>query len=254
MHSPWCVALLTQTPRRRRTREPTSGSEEENDGHVDAIAPTRNRSRNDDLVESLPVSGHRSRRRSQAQEAMQDTSTDLPGLRASRSRRNSRRQSSPDVFDDEESNVRQSPFLNAVATSSLLNEDVQEIDELSDSDIEEVPRPAPAPQLSEDDEQLQAVIAASLGQPYEVSERLLSHTSRELNPRPAPQPIPEDVERIRRMRESANQPTPPPPAPEPAQEPTPEVQGEEEEEEENEEEEEEVSPEEMRRRRLARFG
>ena len=250
MCSPWYVALLTQTPRRRRTREPTSGSEEENDGHVDAIAPTRNRSRNDDLVESLPVSGHRSRRRSQAHEAMQDTSTDLQGLRASRSRRNSRRQSSPDVFDDEESNVRQSPFLHAVATSSLLNEDVQEIDELSDSDIEEVPRPAPAPQLSEDDEQLQAVIAASLGQPYEVPERLLSHANRELNTRPASQPIPEDVERIRRMRESANQPTPPP-APELAPEPAPEAP---EDEEDEDEEEEQVSPEEMRRRRLARFG
>lgn len=238
---------LIQTPRRRRVREPSSGSEEL-DAHVDAIAPSRHRLRNDStssIIESLPASGRRSQRRSQ-QRTDQDTETDTPGMRPGRSRRNSRRHSSSDILDDEESpSVRQSPFLTAVATSSLLNEDVQEIEESSDSDIEEVHAP---PKLDDDDEQLQAVIAASLGQPYKVSDRILSHTQREFH-RPDPAPVPADVERIRRMREAAQsptEPTPEPPAPKPAQT--------DDSEDESEAEQTVVSPEEMRRLRLARFG
>lgn len=252
-HSLVCLYSLTQTPRRRRARELSSGSEE-NDVHVDAIAPRRNRSRNDPgspVLEPLPTSGHRRQRRWQ-QRAADDDSFDTPGMRPNRSRRNSRRQSSSDILDtDELPSIRRSPFLTAAASTSLFDDDVQEIDS-SDSEHE-----APAtPHLDDDDEQLQAVIAASLGQPYEVSDRIRSHTERELQRTPsAPAPVPADVERIRRLREAAQKP--PEPAPPANQTSAPSHSSdhsEEEEEDETESEPPAVSAEEMRRLRLARFG
>lgn len=244
---------LTQTPRRRRARELSSGSEE-NDLHVDAIAPRRHRSRNEPaspVLEPLPTSGHRSQRRWQQRAADHDP-TDTPGIRPNRSRRNSRRQSSSDILDsDELPSVRRSPFLAAAASTSLFDDDVQEIDS-SDSESE-----APAPvHLDDDDEQLQAVIAASLGQPYEVSDRLRSHTERELQRAPsAPAPLPADVERIRRLREAAQKPPEPaPPAKETSTPPRSSDPSDEDEEEETESEPPAVSAEEMRRLRLARFG
>lgn len=244
---------LTQTPRRRRARELSSGSEE-NDVHVDAIARRRHRSRNDPgspVLEPLPTSGHRRQRRWQ-QRAADDDSIDTPGMRPHRSRRNSRRQSSSDILDsDELPSIRRSPFLTAAASTSLFDDDVQEIDS-SDSEHE---APA-APHLDDDDEQLQAVIAASLGQPYEVSDRIRSHTERELQRTPsAPAPVPADVERIRRLREAAQKPPEQvPPANQTSASSHSSDHSEEEEEDDAESEPPAVSAEEMRRLRLARFG
>lgn len=235
--------ILIQTPQ-RRNRPSNSGSEEESNTHVDTIAPSRQRKRTDEPLstEVLPASGRRSQRRSQSR-SEQDISMDTTAMRPSRSQRNTRRQSSPSALDKDTS-IRKSPLLYPAATSSLLDEDVQEIDELGSSDIEEVP----PPKLDDDDEQLQAVIAASLGHSYQVSDRVLSSTERQLH-RPPPSQIPADVERIRRMREAAKKPPAVPKAPE-----HPEPTKDEEDEEEDEPEVPDVSPEEMRRLRLARFG
>lgn len=110
-----------------------------------------------------------------------------------------------------------------------------------------------------EDEQMQAVIAASLGQKYSISQRVLDETQRALrlrsidNAKDTAQ-VPEDVERIRRLRESATEASN---SEREQVEPTlvkkntsfPETTDEE-----AEEKHANPSPEEMRRLRLARFG
>lgn len=120
--------------------------------------------------------------------------------------------------------VRRSPFLNPVA-ASLFDGDVQEIDdddeeissELEITDIRRQPQAQARPDaihVEDDDEELQAVLAASLGQPYELSDAARQRATDALErhkPDPAA-PIPDDVERIRDMRRrdrvASKQPTP----------------------------------------------
>ncbi|KAL4402146.1 cysteine-type deubiquitinase [Malassezia pachydermatis] len=222
----------------------------------------------------LPPSGYRSRRRAKARQT-DDIETSHMVIRGQGSRRKSATGTSK-IEDDElwlASSKRKSPFLHPTLSTAFTdedngNDDVDSIEEEmdGDSDVEWMPSP-PTMQTAvpnirdEDEEQLQAVIAASLGQEYHVSDRILQRTNRVFSQRTEPETVPEDVERIRRMRESqsnAFQASPPPSsgATEVPMAPTAC-------EEDNEEVDEEVhdteldhalTAEELRRRRLARFG
>ncbi|WFC99602.1 hypothetical protein MYAM1_002347 [Malassezia yamatoensis] len=239
---------VSLTPQRRRTRD-TSSSGEEVDRHIDEIAPSRHRPRNEKLtasVEEMPISGHRSRRRSQSI-VQPESSNDLNGMRKPRSRKNSRKLSTNNIEPELVStHTQRSPFLAREASDSSFNSDVQVISN-SESEIDQEPQ---ATWVDEEDQQLQAVIAASLGQAYEASQDL--NTSK---PTSQSQSVPEDVERIRRMREAAKNASghdgsnaervqsDPPPEEEPNES-----------EDLSEGETPLLSPEEMRKLRLARFG
>ena len=236
---------LPGTPtRRRRARLERSSMDEEMD------EPLRSRMRHS-MGNSTPGSGYRSMRRSRPHNEREDSFEKYQGV--SSSRRN-RSKSSSDIEEEDDLvsyPSRKSPFLNPIA-ASLLDEDVEDLAEEED------------PHLNfqdDDDAQLQAAIASSLGQPFQVSQRILDQTHRACHTEKETQTIPEDVQRIRKLREDvlkqASQGTKP--AHEPLLAPTsafttsvsrnhnaePANDG--------TEEENTISAEEMRRRRLARF-
>ena len=89
---------------------------------------------------------------------------------------------------------RKSPFLHPIA-ASLLDEDVEDLVEEEENAHLEF--------LDDDEAQLQAAIASSLGQPYQVPERILDQTYRTCEMDKESQKIPEDVQRITKLREDA---------------------------------------------------
>ena len=259
-----------QTPtRRRRARQPNSDSEEESDAHVDAIAPQRHRLRNnaqetDDRparqLFDIPPSGRRRRGRRSVQNAEDDS---LEILRQLSGGRDTGEDDQRLGLSAEELPMHRSPFLHPVASPFFHDDEIEVMDE-SSSEPEithvqsrsEPPQPAqPAAQHDDDDEQLQAVLAASLGQPYTLSEEARERAQRAFQGRQPSEeaPVPADVERIRRMRAEGN-------APKPAEEPKPQPAAQpakpssDSEDSGSEPDEPQLSAEEMRQRRLARFG
>lgn len=260
-----------QTPtRRRRARQPNSDSEEESDAHVDAIAPQRHRLRNnaqetDDRsarqLFDIPRSGRRRRGRRSVQNAEDDSIEILRQLSGGRNMSEDDQRLS--VSADEELPVHRSPFLHPVASPFFHDDEIDVMDE-SSSEPEithvqsrsEPPPPAPpAAQHEDDDEQLQAVLAASLGQPYTLSEEARKRAQRAFQGRQRSEeaPVPADVERIRRMRAQGNAPQPAEmPETQPAAPPA--KPSSDSEDSGSEPDEPQLSAEEMRQRRLARFG
>ena len=141
---------------------------------------------------STPGSGYRSMRRFGPRNEREDASEKYQ--RTSSSRRN-RQKSSHDI--EEEGDLvsypsRKSPFLNPIA-ASLLDEDVEDLAEEEDNAHFEF--------LDDDEAQLQAAIASSLGQPFQVPQRILDQTYRTCEMDKESQSIPEDVQRITKLRE-----------------------------------------------------
>lgn len=152
--------------------------------------PLRSRMRRE-KGDSTPGSGYRSMRRSKPHNERGNSFEKYQGV--SSSRRN-KSKSSSDVEEDDLISYpsRKSPFLNPIA-ASLLDEDVED---LTEEDL----------QLKfqhDDDAQLQAAIASSLGQPFQVSQQILGQTHRAYCTEEKSQTIPEDVQRIRKLRENA---------------------------------------------------
>ncbi|WFD06680.1 hypothetical protein MVES1_002034 [Malassezia vespertilionis] len=189
---------------------------------------------------ALP-SGYRSRRRRQSLiEEM--PAADMNGRAVWKTRRKQASPSSASNDALQDMMTQRSPFLHSRA-STLLDSDVESIEEFSDN---EPPQPQRT-HVDDEEEQLRAVIAASLGQPYKVPEHILTQTERKSQRSPSPPiAVPADVERIRKLRAEAisgEQSPAPVPAAEQAS------SGDE-----AEEEGKDMSPDEIRRRRLARFG
>ena len=141
---------------------------------------------------STPGSGYRSMRRFGPHNEREDASEKYQ--KTSSSRRN-RQKSSHDI--EEEGDLvsypsRKSPFLNPIA-ASLLDEDVEDLAEEEDNAHFEF--------LDDDEAQLQAAIASSLGQPFQVPQRILDKTYRTYEMDKESQSIPEDVQRITKLRE-----------------------------------------------------
>ena len=156
--------------------------------------------------------------------------------------------------------VHRSPFLNPIATS--LIDDVEDLE--SEPEITQVSH-APSAIVVDDsddqDEQLQAVLAASLGKPCQLSSDTMAKLQRQEQPEPepAPAPVPSDVQRIQAIRERAratqNKPEPhKEPEPEPESEPESEPQEAPQSGDSDSDIPEAPSAEEVRKRRLARFG
>ena len=176
----------TPTGRRRAGQERLDAEEEMHE-------PLRSRMRHSTGV-STPGSGYRSMRRFGPHDERENTSKTYQ--RASLSRRN-RQKSSHDI--EEEGDLasypsRKSPFLHPIA-ASLLDEDVEDLVEEEENAHLEF--------LDDDEAQLQAAIASSLGQPYQVPERILDQTYRTCEMAKESQKIPEDVQRITKLREDA---------------------------------------------------
>lgn len=174
----------TPTGRRRERQERLNVEEEM---HV----PLRSRMRHS-TGPSTPGSGYRSMRRFGPHNEREDASEKYQ--RTSSSRRN-RQKSSHDI--EEEGDLvsypsRKSPFLNPIA-ASLLDEDVEDLAEEEDNAHFEF--------LDDDEAQLQAAIASSLGQPFQVPQRILDQTYRTCEMDKESQSIPEDVQRITKLRE-----------------------------------------------------
>ncbi|WFD31652.1 hypothetical protein MSPP1_002691 [Malassezia sp. CBS 17886] len=261
-----CSSPLQSTPR-RRGREPVSGSEEESDAHVDAIAPCRHRARSSAGAHRRP-SGSR----------------DAAAVDAVRQRR----QSGETAFAGRDGGVMPRAAEEggaAWAGTSTAGDTVAAAAATGtapvfDGDAKPTAHPLPLPE--DDEEQLQAVIAASLGQPYQVSERVFHDTQRRLHPGAVGEErdaVPADVERIRRLRSQAADEQRAGAAPEGEKGPSPDADaprdpagkaaeapsdaapprspdGDDPSDTDDGQEPSsaEVSPEEMRRRRLARFG
>ena len=174
----------TPTGRRRARQERLDAEEEMHD-------PLRSRMRHSTGV-STPGSGYRSMRRFGPHNEREDASEKYQ--KTSSSRRN-RQKSSHDI--EEEGDLvsypsRKSPFLNPIA-ASLLDEDVEDLAEEEDNAHFEF--------LDDDEAQLQAAIASSLGQPFQVPQRILDKTYRTYEMDKESQSIPEDVQRITKLRE-----------------------------------------------------
>ena len=174
----------TPTGRRRERQERLNVEEEMHE-------PLRSRMRHS-TGPSTPGSGYRSMRRFGPHDERENTSKTYQ--RASLSRRN-RPKSSHDI--EEEGDLvsypsRKSPFLNPIA-ASLLDEDVEDLAEEEDNAHFEF--------LDDDEAQLQAAIASSLGQPFQVPQRILDKTYRTYEMDKESQSIPEDVQRITKLRE-----------------------------------------------------
>lgn len=174
----------TPTGRRRERQERLNVEEEMHE-------PLRSRMRHS-TGPSTPGSGYRSMRRFGPHNEREDASEKYQ--RTSSSRRN-RQKSSHDI--EEEGDLvsypsRKSPFLNPIA-ASLLDEDVEDLAEEEDNAHFEF--------LDDDEAQLQAAIASSLGQPFQVPQRILDKTYRTYEMDKESQSIPEDVQRITKLRE-----------------------------------------------------
>ena len=174
----------TPTGRRRERQEQLNVEEEMHE-------PLRSRMRHS-TGPSTPGSGYRSMRRFGPYNEREDASEKYQ--RTSSSRRN-RQKSSHDI--EEEGDLvsypsRKSPFLNPIA-ASLLDEDVEDLAEEEDNAHFEF--------LDDDEAQLQAAIASSLGQPFQVPQRILDKTYRTCETDKESQSIPEDVQRITKLRE-----------------------------------------------------
>ena len=174
----------TPTGRRRERQERLNVEEEMHE-------PLRSRMRHS-TGPSTPGSGYRSMRRFGPRNEREDASEKYQ--RTSSSRRN-RQKSSHDI--EEEGDLvsypsRKSPFLNPIA-ASLLDEDVEDLAEEEDNAHFEF--------LDDDEAQLQAAIASSLGQPFQVPQRILDQTYRTYEMDKESQSIPEDVQRITKLRE-----------------------------------------------------
>ena len=182
---------------KRRNREDCSPDKEDTDESY------RHRVWRSPITDS-PGSGHRSQRRSLKQRGKQRVvSQSLSQEKGSSPKMSSIVSSSFSEHDIlESSSCRTSPFLHPTVAASLLDEDVQDIEE--DQQYGRNAAPSGFYTLDDDnDAQLQASIALSLGQPCEVPKELLEKTQRALDNRHAPEPIPDDVIRIRNMREQA---------------------------------------------------
>ena len=174
----------TPTGRRRERQERLNVEEEMHE-------PLRSRMRHS-TGPSTPGSGYRSMRRLGPHNEREDASEKYQ--KTSSSRRN-RQKSSHDI--EEEGDLvsypsRKSPFLNPIA-ASLLDEDVEDLAEEEDNAHFEF--------LDDDEAQLQAAIASSLGQPFQVPQRILDKTYRTYEMDKESQSIPEDVQRITKLRE-----------------------------------------------------
>ena len=174
----------TPTGRRRERQERLNVEEEMHE-------PLRSRMRHS-TGPSTPGSGYRSMRRFGPRNEREDASEKYQ--RTSSSRRN-RQKSSHDI--EEEGDLasypsRKSPFLHPIA-ASLLDEDVEDLAEEEDNAHFEF--------LDDDEAQLQAAIASSLGQPFQVPQRILDKTYRTYEMDKESQSIPEDVQRITKLRE-----------------------------------------------------
>ena len=174
----------TPTGRRRERQERLNVEEEMHE-------PLRSRMRHS-TGPSTPGSGYRSMRRFGPHNEREDASEKYQ--KTSSSRRN-RQKSSHDI--GEEGDLvsypsRKSPFLNPIA-ASLLDEDVEDLAEEEDNAHFEF--------LDDDEAQLQAAIASSLGQPFQVPQRILDKTYRTYEMDKESQSIPEDVQRITKLRE-----------------------------------------------------
>ena len=174
----------TPTGRRRERQEWLNVEEEMHE-------PLRSRMRHS-TGPSTPGSGYRSMRRFGPHNEREDASEKYQ--KTSSSRRN-RQKSSHDI--EEEGDLvsypsRKSPFLNPIA-ASLLDEDVEDLAEEEDNAHFEF--------LDDDEAQLQAAIASSLGQPFQVPQRILDKTYRTYEMDKESQSIPEDVQRITKLRE-----------------------------------------------------
>lgn len=174
----------TPTGRRRERQERLNVEEEMHE-------PLRSRMRHS-TGPSTPGSGYRSMRRFGPHNEREDASEKYQ--KTSSSRRN-RQKSSHDI--EEEGDLvsypsRKSPFLNPIA-ASLLDEDVEDLAEEEDNAHFEF--------LDDDEAQLQAAIASSLGQPFQVPQRILDQTYRTCEMDKESQSIPEDVQRITKLRE-----------------------------------------------------
>lgn len=168
---------------RRRTREENSSAEDEEGG------PMRNRVCRD---YGTPGSGYRSRRRSKQREKQAYASNKHDSFLHKNHSLSSLDMDEEDLLASDR--TRKSPFLNPLV-SSLLDEDVEEIESEN------------ALTLDDDEKQLQAAIASSLGKPYDVSQCILDKTRRALTrscePESELESEPEDVMRIRKLREQA---------------------------------------------------
>lgn len=178
------VQPSTPTGRRRERQERLNVEEEMHE-------PLRSRMRHS-TGPSTPGSGYRSMRRFGPHNEREDASEKYQ--KTSSSRRN-RQKSSHDI--EEEGDLvsypsRKSPFLNPIA-ASLLDEDVEDLAEEEDNAHFEF--------LDDDEAQLQAAIASSLGQPFQVPQRILDKTYRTYEMDKESQSIPEDVQRITKLRE-----------------------------------------------------
>lgn len=237
----------------QRTTSAQTSSEE----ITHTLAAFRDQEPND--MASLLPSGRRIQRKASRMESSNTNMNAYP----SKSRRRSRYRSSPasTSLDDDLSfysmNTHSSPFLHPVASSSMegMEEDVSELDEDESEVDDESTGPADI-----DDEQMQAVIAASLGHEYTISKRVLDRTDRAFRLGSSghmdkAEQVPADVERIRRLRASRSKEEQTPESDGQASAPlpdssAPEQMGDEEEDEKPVN----PTPEEMRRLRLARFG
>jgi len=242
-------------PARRRTRRERSSSDDDMGNTHGLSLPSEYTA---DQYIQPPFSGRRSQRKFGKLEPF-GTSMEIRNSNTSRHPRNS--SSPPSTFQDEDLSfhsfhTHSSPFLHPVA--SLPMQDVDD-DALELSDTGTADGNQQVDSIDIEDEQMQAVIAASLGQKYSISQRVLDETQRALklrsidNAKDTAQ-VPEDVERIRRLRESATEGSD---SERERVEPTlvkkntsfPETTDEE-----AEDKHVNPSPEEMRRLRLARFG
>ena len=130
--------------------------------------------------------------------------SDSPPPRRRRGRANRADSSSADDTDEMLADyVRRSPFLNPIATS-LVDDDVEELEsEPEITRVSHAPQAVVVDDADDQDEELQAVLAASLGHPYELSSDAIAQLQRLEQAEPAPAPVPPDVQRIREMRERA---------------------------------------------------
>ena len=214
------VLVSQGTPGRRRGRVSSSDNEE----------PQRNRLRGDDSPPPRRRRGRKSQRDSSPVDGVDDDTDEVLAER-----------------------MRSSPFLNPIATS-LFNDDVEELEsEPETTHVKYAPEPTVVSDSDDENEQLQAVLAASLGKPFEVSQSTMEAAKRRERSEPAsvPEPEPLDVQRIRAMREQKRE------SPQPVQEPPQDKRTESTDEpaaDSDSDAPEAPSAEEMRRRRLARFG
>lgn len=238
---------------RRRPRQERSSSDDDR-----STAPIQDQEHDDaGIAIPLPPSGRRTQRKTSKVDSP-NTSIDT---QHARSRRRSRNRHSPPSTSLEEdisfysNNTHSSPFLHPSASLPVedVDDDVLELSEAETGSGNQHMDP-----VDIDDEQMQAVIAASLGHEYSISQRVLDGTQRALrmgsseNPERATK-VPDDVERIRRLRAQGDQV----PAMQSKSESVPAKNTINQEPSDDEEEEENhtiPSPEEMRRLRLARFG